>query len=172
MGLMDILKRFSDPRPAIEQGIRVQDACFSMSRSQHPDLDPNAWLAMTLNSRLGFRGDLGKGHFAATANFSLTPEPPVALGIFLYLKWFYEKFPQAWFGHSDGVPHFEAIAEYRRRYGDLLGPTWRLARVGKVGDRWREVNPWTARRYPEIETVVVEIAQDQGPLMLPDSAFR
>jgi len=171
MALMDLLKRFSDPRPAIERDIRLQKACFQASKSEHPARDANAWLAMTLNGRPGCRGELSPAHFAATGSFSITNDPPVALGIFLYLKWFYEKFPQAWFGHDDGVPHFEVIQDYRRRYSDLLRPTWRLARVGRTGLRWRELNPWTAERYPEVEPIVVEFAEDQGPNMLPESAF-
>jgi hypothetical protein len=118
MGFMKLLSRFSDPRPTIEQTIRIQVSCFEMSKNQHPDRDANAWLALALSSRAASGGQLSIQHFAATPNVSLISEPPVAMGICLYLQGFYRKFPDAWLNHGDGVPHFEVIQEYRHRYND------------------------------------------------------
>lgn len=124
-----------DPQARAESEIETQITCFTRYMRLHPERDPNAWLALTLHNRPGWRGQLEFTYYTATALFSLAPttQAPTALGLFIL----YKEEPSL-------------AIRYSQLNAEIMAPIFELAATGEIVHRWRSINPWTATHFPEV----------------------
>lgn len=41
-------------------------------------------------------------------------------------------------------------AVYADRFEQIMAPIFALAAAGQIEEKWRSVNPWTAKHFPEV----------------------
>lgn len=139
MGFWKMMK-FWDPQALAESVVEAQIKCFAKFWSEYRERDPNAWLALTLQSRATFGGQPEGWYYAETAPFSLAPttaqkpQAPIALGLYILSK-----------ERPDLIlPYMSDDFEY------IMSPVFEMAKRGEIEGRWCEVNPWTANYFPEV----------------------
>ena len=90
---------------------------------------------MTLRARIGWRNFPELACYTETALLSLVPltRAPLALGLYIIYK---------------EEPALAAI--YHDMFEEIMAPISELAATGNIEDRWRSVNPWTAKHFPEV----------------------
>lgn len=135
MGFWKNIKVVWDPRARAESVIDTQITCFKRIMAGYPERDPNAWLALTLRARIGWGGLPEFAYYTETALLSLAPlgRAPLALGLYIIHK---------------EEPALAAV--YSDKFEEIMVPIFELAEMGKIDERWRSVNPWTARHFPEV----------------------
>src|SRR5439155_24059497 len=113
---------------------------FTTNMRRFPDADPNAWLALTLRSRMEkeFRGQPDWWYFCFTSDFSLV-EPIMAASEALAIFILFESMPEI----RAELPLLSV------RFGEIMAPVFKLRESEEWKVRWRAVNPWSACRYPE-----------------------
>ncbi len=129
---------FGNPQALAESVVETQVKCFAKFMLEHAERDPNAWLAMTLQSRGTWGGQPEVWYYSETAPFSLAsmtskaPQPPIALGLYILSK-----------------ERPDLILPYMSDDFDfIMSPIVEMAKRGEIVSRWRQVNPWTARHFP------------------------
>ncbi len=140
MGLWKNIKGLWKPQALAESVVETQVKCFAKFMYEHPERDPNAWLALTLQSRGTWGGQAEVWYYSETASFSLAltttqkPQAPIALGLFILFK-----------ERPDIVlPYMSDDFEY------IMSPIFEMAKTGEIEGRWRLANPWTAKHFPEV----------------------
>lgn len=154
MGLWKIIKGSWDPAASIESTIEVQVNCYESNKRHYPGRDPNAWLALTLQSRPRWRSNPELWYYTFTAQFSLLPgfDGPATLALFILQK------------ERPDLPS-DLARGMELKFIEMMTPVRELVREGLFYIRWREVNPWTATHFP-IAAEAISRSQKEGFGML------
>ncbi len=140
MGLWKTIKGVWKPEALAESVVETQVKCFAKFMYGHPERDPNAWLASTLQSRGTWGGQTEIWYYSETAPFSLAPmagqipQSPIALALHILYK-----------ERPDLIPPYMADD-----YENIVSPIIEMAKRGEIEHRWSQVNPWTAKHFPEV----------------------
>ena len=139
MAFWKTFKGFWDPVARAEATVETQVSTYVSCRLAHPERDPNAWLALTLQSRLGWIGRDDSWYYLQAAQFSVLPNelPPVALGLFVLNR-----------------EEPELAARYEVRFTELMAPVRELIDRGEFPEVWQAKNPWTATHHPNVGEVI------------------
>ena len=127
------------------------EVSFAFNKSVWPERDPNAWLAGTLESRARWAGRPDFVYLAIAAPFSILSEElaPVAFGLDLLCK-----------------EEPDLLRAYEKELSDAMVPVYSLMEAGEFVEAWREANPWTWSRYPELAEGIAEATAAMGPLQI------
>src|SRR5260370_29028366 len=122
-------KGICDPKARAESLIETIVLCFKVYMHDHPERDPNAWLAAAFQSRPGMGSPEEVNNYVSTAFFSVLPieQAPIALGLYILCK---EEPAMA--------------ARYGDAFNRIMAPVFALQQAARFVLRCREVHPWTA----------------------------
>jgi hypothetical protein len=129
------------PQERAESVIDTQRHLFDANRRSHPERDPHAWLALTLEGRNNWGGREESYYHGLTSRYSVLDlaEAPVALGLFIL----HREDPQS-------------AAVYGKKFEQMMLPIYELIEKGEFLSRWRTTNPWTATNHPEVAEEIEE----------------
>ena len=132
--------------------LRARERCvfhtqvrFNVQKCLRPERDVNAWLAATLADRDAWVESSELLHYAIAAPFSVLPEPQATAAFALRVLF-------------DEAP--ESAGRLEGEFSALVVPVLQLVRSGAFSAVWRERNPWTARRHPEIAESIALTMRD------------
>ncbi len=136
------------PQERAESVIDTQRHIFDGNRRSHPERDPHAWLALTLEGRDNWGGREQSYYHGLTSRYSVLDsiDLPVALGLFIL----HREDPQS-------------AAVYGKKFEQMMLPVYELIEKGEFVSKWRATNPWTAANHPEVAEDIEKTFGKSGP---------
>lgn len=129
---------------------------YNVQQCLKPERDKNAWLAATLASRPGWGESSELLRYVVAAPFAVLPES-VAPAVFA-LRLLFDEDP---IDSCRLEPDFEILA----------APVFQLASSGEFSRMWRNQNPWTASRFPEVADGIAMTMRDLPGIPLESLEF-
>lgn len=118
---------------------------FKVNKCLRPHRDRNAWLAESVANRLRWMGRPEIVYYAMTSQFAVLSESdgPAALALHLLSK-------------EDP----EIARQFDEDFDRLVEPFFVLWESGRFIETWRELNPWSARQFPELAGGIARVVDD------------